>query len=223
VRRHQENKGLENFLACPDPDNIFRWYFLIFGLKDCPYSDGFYLGKLIFPKNYPHKPPGIMTITPNGRFEENTRICMSMSDYHPESWNPLWNVHTIVIGLISFMVDTEHTAGCVNTDDDTKRKLALSSLAACHKHDKFKELFGEQFEKLGLDKDGNLPVDEKKEESKVQDITEKISDLNMKELGNIEFKAKNFDKAIEMYSAALINTPNEHTIYGNRANAYLRL
>lgn len=57
----------------------------------------------------------------------------------------------------------------------------------------------------------------------MQEITEQISDLNMKELGNIEFKAKNFDKAIDMYSEALKNTPNEHTIYGNRANAYLKL
>ena len=125
VKRIQEGKGLENFLACPDPDNIYRWYYLVFGLKDCAYAGGFYLGRLIFPKEYPHKPPRIEMITPNGRFKENTRICMSMSDYHPESWNPLWNVHTIVIGLISFMCDTERTAGCVITDDATKRKLAV--------------------------------------------------------------------------------------------------
>ena len=107
------------------------------------HEGGFYLGRLNFPKEYPHKPPSITMITPSGRFKENTRICMSMSDYHPESWNPLWNVHTIVIGLISFFVDNERTAGCVVTDDGTKRKLALTSLGHCQRQEKFKELFSE--------------------------------------------------------------------------------
>ena len=53
---------------------------------------------------------------------------MSMSDYHPESWNPLWNVNTIVIGLISFMLSDEKTTGCVITDIITKRILAAQSL-----------------------------------------------------------------------------------------------
>ena len=88
-----KRKGnLDNFLACPDPKNIFMWYYVVWGLLDCPYEGGYYMGKIIFPKEYPLKPPGIEMITPNGRFDINKRICMSMSDYHPESWNPTWNV-----------------------------------------------------------------------------------------------------------------------------------
>lgn len=52
---------------------------------------------------------------------------------------------------------------------------------------------------------------------------EEMKDLSMKALGNAEFKAKNFDRAIELYTAALKDTPNDHTIYGNRAMAYLNL
>ena len=48
-----------------------------------------------------------------------------------------------------------------------------------------------------------------------------MDELNMKALGNTEFKAKNFDKAIELYTAALTTTPDDHTIYGNRAMAYM--
>jgi len=76
------------------------------------------MGKLLFPPEYPLKPPGIELVTPNGRFKENVRICMSMSDYHPETWNPAWNVHAIIIGLISFMMTDERTAGCIKTTDD---------------------------------------------------------------------------------------------------------
>lgn len=35
---------------------------------------GFYHGKLIFPKEYPFRPPRIIMITPNGRFQTNTRL-----------------------------------------------------------------------------------------------------------------------------------------------------
>ena len=30
-------KVFDNFLACPDPNNIFMWYYVIWDLKDCPY------------------------------------------------------------------------------------------------------------------------------------------------------------------------------------------
>jgi ubiquitin-conjugating enzyme E2 J2 len=64
---------------------------------------------------YPFKPPAIMMLTPNGRFVTNTRICMSMSDYHPETWNPLWSVASILTGLLSFMLEDTVTAGYMQT------------------------------------------------------------------------------------------------------------
>ena len=45
-----------------------------------------------------------MMITPNGRFQINTRLCLSISDFHPDTWNPAWSVATILTGLLSFMV-----------------------------------------------------------------------------------------------------------------------
>jgi len=48
----------------------------------------------------------IQMYTPSGRFEPNKAICMSMSNYHPETWNPLWSVSSILRGLLSFMVRT---------------------------------------------------------------------------------------------------------------------
>jgi stress-induced-phosphoprotein 1 len=46
---------------------------------------------------------------------------------------------------------------------------------------------------------------------------------SLKDLGNAEFKAKNFEKAIEIYTDALAETPTDHTILGNRAMAYSNL
>jgi ubiquitin-conjugating enzyme E2 J2 len=63
------------------------------------------MGKIICPKEYPAKAPKITLITENGRFHTWAEgICLSISDYHPESWNPVWKVNQIVIGLVSFWI-----------------------------------------------------------------------------------------------------------------------
>lgn len=59
----------------------------------------------MFPREFPFKPPSIYMITPNGRFKTNTRLCLSISDFHPDTWNPAWSVATILTGLLSFMVN----------------------------------------------------------------------------------------------------------------------
>jgi len=40
-----------------------------------------------------------MMLTPNGRFELNTKICISFTNYHEESWQPAWGVRTAILGL----------------------------------------------------------------------------------------------------------------------------
>jgi ubiquitin-conjugating enzyme E2 J2 len=66
----------------------------------------------------------IAKLTPNGRFQTNFRLCLSMSDYHPQSWNPAWSVSTILTGLLSFMIEGTATTGSVVSSDDDKRELA---------------------------------------------------------------------------------------------------
>eukprot|EP00300_Choanocystis_sp_HF-7_P032962 c4473_g1_i2.p1 GENE.c4473_g1_i2~~c4473_g1_i2.p1 ORF type:complete len:140 (+),score=31.82 c4473_g1_i2:444-863(+) len=84
-------------------------------------------------------------LTPNGRFAPNRRICMSMSDFHPETWNPMWSVASILSGLMSFMLEREPTTGCVETNAAEKRQLAAASLVynTTGEHSKiYNSLFG---------------------------------------------------------------------------------
>ena len=37
------------------------------------------------------------------------------------------------------------------------------------------------------------------------------------------FKAQNFEKAIEHYTEAIGETPDDHTIFGNRSGAFFKL
>uniref|UniRef100_A0A7S1V7Z1 E2 ubiquitin-conjugating enzyme n=1 Tax=Grammatophora oceanica TaxID=210454 RepID=A0A7S1V7Z1_9STRA len=132
--------------AVPNEANILEWHYVVEGSKGTPYEGGFYHGKLLFPKEYPFKAPGIMMCTPSGRFHTNRRLCLSMSDYHPESWNPLWSVGTILQGLVSFMLDSQPTLGSIVTSKSEKRRLARQSLRHNVKDPMFRKLFPEYVE-----------------------------------------------------------------------------
>lgn len=130
--------------ARPNEENILEWHYVITGPPDTPYVDGQYHGTVTFPADYPFKPPAIRMITPNGRFKENTRLCLSMSDYHPDTWNPGWSVATILTGLLSFMTGNEETTGSIRTTEETKRSLALNSVEYNTNHNmRFKLVFPE--------------------------------------------------------------------------------
>jgi len=86
-------------------------------------------------------------ITPNGRFKTCTRLCLSMSDFHPESWNPMWSVGTILMGLYSFMMEETATYGSIETSPAFRRKCAEESLGFNVQNSVFCELFPELLEK----------------------------------------------------------------------------
>lgn len=114
-------------IAKPNEENILEWHYIITGPDNTPFAEGQYHGILRFPAEYPFKPPSISVITPNGRFACNTRLCLSMSDYHPDTWNPAWSVTTILTGLLSFMTGDEVTTGSINTSENVKKRLAKES------------------------------------------------------------------------------------------------
>ncbi|KAI8806503.1 ubiquitin-conjugating enzyme/RWD-like protein [Cladochytrium replicatum] len=130
-------------VAKPTEANILEWHYIVRGPPASPYEGGEYHGKLIFPSDYPYKPPAIKMITPNGRFQTDFRLCLTMSDYHPGSWNPAWSVSTILTGLLSFMLEDTRTTGSITTSTDEKRLFARKSHEWNLKNQKFREIFPE--------------------------------------------------------------------------------
>ncbi|KAI0039624.1 UBC-like protein [Auriscalpium vulgare] len=129
--------------AAPDEKDILTWNYIIHGPPDSPFAGGEYHGVLLFPSEYPFKPPGIKMYTPSGRFQPDKKICFSMSDFHPGSWNPAWSVATILTGLVSFMLSDEMTTGSVTTSDAEKRLYATRSHPWNVEQRKFRDAFPE--------------------------------------------------------------------------------
>ncbi|KAF1959714.1 UBC-like protein [Byssothecium circinans] len=106
----------------PSEKNILEWHYILTGPPETPYEGGQYWGSLMFPPDYPYAPPAIRMHTPSGRFQSSVRLCLSISDFHPKSFNPTWGVSTILTGLLSFMTSEEMTTGSVRASD-AERKL----------------------------------------------------------------------------------------------------
>jgi ubiquitin-conjugating enzyme E2 J2 len=126
-------------IAEPDESNILKWHYCIRGPTSTAFEGGTYLGKLVFPPEYPMKGPSIYMMTPSGRFQINTRLCMSMSNFHPESWNPMWSVSSIIQGIQSFMASDELTTGGLQSPEPERKKLA--SLSMKYNNKMFPNLF----------------------------------------------------------------------------------
>jgi hypothetical protein len=62
------------------PEDLLTLHYALRGPVDTPYEGGVYHGLLKFPDDYPLKPPGIIMLTPSGRFEVGMRLCLSMSE-----------------------------------------------------------------------------------------------------------------------------------------------
>ena len=169
-------KPLENILACPRESNLLEWHYVISGPKGSCYEGGYYHGTLTFPSTYPFKPPSIQMLTPNGRFKTQTRLCLSMSDFHPETWNPMWSVGTILMGLFSFFLEDTPTHGSITTHDTFKRKAATESLAYNCKDKIFCELFPELVElyekhRLSTDSQATEVADSRQSQTKGEGLT----------------------------------------------------
>lgn len=107
----------EQYACHPLEDNLFEWHFTIRGPAGSEFEGGLYHGRIILPPDYPMKPPSIILLTPNGRFETNKKICLSISGHHPESWQPSWSIRTALLAIIGFM--PTHGAGALGSLDYT--------------------------------------------------------------------------------------------------------
>lgn len=69
---------------------------------------------------------------------------LGMSDFHPESWNPMWHISSIIQGVQSFMASDELTTGGLKAPESDRKRLAAASMEYNQKM--FPNLFGGNLE-----------------------------------------------------------------------------
>ncbi|GAA5885309.1 hypothetical protein JCM3774_004567, partial [Rhodotorula dairenensis] len=80
------------------------------------------------PSEYPFKPPEVYMLTPSGRFEINKKICLSISSFHPETWQPSWGIRTALVALMAFFEsEAKGAVGSLDAPPAERQRMARSS------------------------------------------------------------------------------------------------
>ena len=113
----------------PDETDLLTWFFLIKGPEFSDYKNGYYIGKIMHNPEYPLKPPDFMMLTPSGRFEIGHKICLSNTGYHSDEWTPMWNIHAILTGFLSIMLDDkDHGISHIHYSKTQREQYANNSV-----------------------------------------------------------------------------------------------
>lgn len=81
---------------------MFQWQATIMGPPDSPYQGGVFFLKVVFPMDYPFKPPKVQFLTkvyhPN--INSNGNICL---DILRSSWSPALTVSKVLLSISSLL------------------------------------------------------------------------------------------------------------------------
>ena len=103
-RQLLKNK-VEGIDASPSADNLFIWNELIFGPEGSIYESGVFQLQLIFPEDYPLRPPQARFMTkvfhPNVWWEDG-RICV---DILKDGWTPSYDILAILHSIRLLLID----------------------------------------------------------------------------------------------------------------------
>jgi len=128
--RELANDPCTDYSASPLEDDIFEWHCTLRGPSGTEFEGGLYHFRILLPAEYPFRPPSLMMLTPNGRFELNTKICISFTSYHEEMWQPAWGVRTAIIGLQGFFpLKGQAAAGVGSIEYPVSERKRLASLS----------------------------------------------------------------------------------------------
>ncbi|XP_046578905.1 ubiquitin-conjugating enzyme E2 G1-like [Haliotis rubra] len=100
-----------------DDNDIYKWEVVIYGPPDTVFEGGFFKAHLLFPKEYPHRPPKMKFVSevwhPN--IDKEGNVCISILhepgddkygyEKASERWLPVHTVETILISVISMLAD----------------------------------------------------------------------------------------------------------------------
>ena len=93
-----------NCSAGPIGDDLFKWQAHIVGPGDSPYQNGLFALHIVFPMDYPFKPPKLSFVTkiyhPN--INSNGAICL---DILKDQWSPALTIGKVLLSISSLLCD----------------------------------------------------------------------------------------------------------------------
>ena len=116
-----------NCSAGPIDDNMHQWQATIMGPDKSPYEGGVFYLNIVFPKDYPFKPPKLTFLTKiyHCNISSGGSICL---DILKEQWSPALTISKVLLSICSLMDDP-------NPDDPLVTDIADLLTSDKDKHD----------------------------------------------------------------------------------------
>lgn len=86
-------------------DNAFEWEALIFPPEGIEYANAAFILSIIFPQDYPFKPPKIKFVTPIYHPNVNTSTGAICLDILSDNWSPALTIQKVLISILSLLND----------------------------------------------------------------------------------------------------------------------
>lgn len=118
-----------------DEQNVAIWYVLLSGFDgdESEYTNGEYLVRVELPKDFPFNPPQFYFMTKQGLYGVETKVCISIGEYHKADYRAALGVvgfcNQLVSGLIGWR-DMGSGINIIKTSPQEKKKLAMASRSA---------------------------------------------------------------------------------------------
>lgn len=140
----KEPHELLKFAIKPNASNI--WYVMLtnfsgdndeyaFGHDNKSYGE--YLVRIELPDKFPFEPPHFYFMTPNGVYDCEKKVCVSIGEYHKDQYRATLGVPGFCNQLVSGLIGWKTLGGGINiieTTIDKKKKYAADSCAYNLKH-----------------------------------------------------------------------------------------
>eukprot|EP00764_Aduncisulcus_paluster_P008313 gnl/Carplike_NY0171/27092_a52432_63.p1 GENE.gnl/Carplike_NY0171/27092_a52432_63~~gnl/Carplike_NY0171/27092_a52432_63.p1 ORF type:complete len:164 (-),score=7.14 gnl/Carplike_NY0171/27092_a52432_63:11-502(-) len=126
-----QKEKCQEIVIQPAGGDLFEWHCSFAGPVGSEFEQGIYHFAIKLPVEYPMKPPVLISLNNNGRWGHQKKICLSFSDFHPESWNPAWTVKTMCMAIRSYMSDGGSESGAIRTTKHEKIEFAKESRSYC--------------------------------------------------------------------------------------------
>ncbi len=117
----------EFFYIQPLQNDMFKWHFTMRGMPGTCYEGGLYHGYFDIPHDYPLAPPNIYFMNQSGRYQPNTKICLTITSYHKEEWTPAWTLRTMMEAVCAYFTVDDSGIGSLKSSDNERKAFAISS------------------------------------------------------------------------------------------------
>jgi ubiquitin-conjugating enzyme E2 J2 len=122
----------ESIKYAMDEQNMAKWYILLhnFSGNNDEYLGGEYIVRIELTNDFPYDPPHFYFMTPNGLYEVEKKVCISIGEFHKDQYPAALGVGGFCKQLLSGLIGWEEIGSgisIINTSEEKKKALAADS------------------------------------------------------------------------------------------------